>query len=100
MATVSLNQYEPPTKSRATTNPMMRPPWPKKAPIPMISAPIAASRTAVFTLFFMTFSLVRLDGASEKNGSPCHAKVASGRYRSQPSPFPEVGDLGDCGHDD
>ena len=57
MAMVSLNQYEPPTKTRAKMRPMIRPPWPKNEPIPMISAPIAASRTAVFTLFFMFVSL-------------------------------------------
>jgi hypothetical protein len=74
MAIVSLNQYDPPTKSRAKMNPMTRPPVPNREPIPMIRAPIAARRTAVFTLFFMSFSLVRRRGAWRKTVALAHEK--------------------------
>src|SRR3982751_6809238 len=98
MAIVSLNQYEPPTKTRAKISPMMRPPWPKNEPIPMISAPIAASRTAVFTLFFMSFSLVH------PGGRVVGETVAPGAEKwpppgSDPATAPEVDELADGAHE-
>src|SRR5712691_1290423 len=50
-AILSLNQYEPPTRTRAMTSPIMSPTWPKIAPMPMMRPPKAANRTTVFTVF-------------------------------------------------
>jgi hypothetical protein len=46
-AILSLNQNVPPTKSSASTAPMIRPPVPKIAPMPMNRAPRKARSTNV-----------------------------------------------------
>jgi hypothetical protein len=80
IAIVSLNQYDPPTNSRPMTRPMIRPPCPKKAPMPMNRAPMAASRTAVLTVFFMLFSLRRRCGAcrEQRYGEPPKTRLSPG----------------------
>ena len=54
MASLSLNQYEPPTKTRPMAMPIAAPPVPPMAPPTMIIRPPMAARiAAVLMLFFM-----------------------------------------------
>ena len=69
MASLSLNQYEPPTVTRATTRPIVRPLVPPAiAPIAMMSPPSPANRAAVFALF----SMVAFSGSGVWVTSPNH----------------------------
>ncbi len=60
MASLSLNQYEPPTKTMPIPSPIMAPPAPQKLPIPIMSPPSRASRTKVLKLLRITHSLKRV----------------------------------------
>src|SRR3712207_4242608 len=53
MASVSENQYDPPTKTRPRTRPRINPPWPKNVPISIRKPPRAASSTKVLTVFLL-----------------------------------------------